>query len=300
MKKTIIAFAAILLGVNSYAQDDKIYLPEAEDWAIGIDATPFLSYFGNFIGGADANTAPSWNFLTNNQTITGEYFVSESMAYRGSLRLGFGSVSGSEMVIDRAQDPGNITYPETAPAMVENSFSNGFSNIGLSGGIEWRKGKGRLQGFYGGELGFAVSSSSASYTYGNELNQNGTFNVDVDPGDDDINGSSITTDAFGNTARITEQKSGLTLGVGVRGFIGAEYFILPKLSIGGEFGWGLAFTTFGTSSVTYESEGINGNGDEVSATFTDESSNGNTFGVDTDNDNSVFGPAGSLRLTFHF
>lgn len=299
MKKTIIAVAALLVGAGAYAQDDKVYLPETDDWAIGIDATPFLSYFGNFIGGTDANAAPTWNFLTNNQTITGKYFTSESMAYRGSLRLGFGSNSGSEMVSDRGQDPANISYPGTPPQMVENTFKTGFTNIGLSGGLEWRKGKGRLQGFYGGELGISIASSSSTYTYGNELNQNATFNVDVDPADD-INGNSLTTDQFGNAARISEAKSGMAFGLGIRGFIGAEYFILPKLSLGGEFGWGLAFQTFGTSSVTYESEGINGSGNEVSETFTEETSNGSAFGVDTDNVNSVFGPAGSLRLTFHF
>ncbi len=301
MKKTIIAVAALLVGAGAYAQDEeKVYLPETGDWAVGIDATPFLTYFGNFIGGTDANAAPTWNFLTNNQTITGKYFASETMAYRGNLRIGFGSNSGSQMVSDRSQDFSLVTYPTTPPEMVENSFSNGFTNIGLSGGLEWRKGKGRLQGFYGGELGISLSSNSATYTYGNELNQNATFNVDVDPAADDINGNSITTDQFGNDARILESKSGMAFGIGIRGFIGAEYFVLPKLSIGGEFGWGLVFQSLGTASVTYESEGINGSGNEVSETFVEESKNGSSFGIDTDNMNNVFGPAGSLRLTFHF
>ena len=32
-----------------------------------------------------------------------------------------------------------------------------------------------------------------------------------------------------------ENKSGLGLGVGVQGFIGAEYFIFPKMSIGAQY-----------------------------------------------------------------
>lgn len=303
MKKTIIAVAALLFGANVYAQDEeKVYLPETDDWAIGIDATPFLSYFGNFIGGTDANAAPTWNYLTTNQTITGKYFVSESMAYRGSLRLGFGSNSNSMMVGDRS-DTTVYDYPEV-PEEVENSFKTSYTNIGLSGGIEWRKGKGRLQGFYGGELGIMLSSSKASYTYGNELTQvTNASNVDVDNTDDSMNGgANLTTDpsVAASNARILEAKSGMMFGVGLRGFIGAEYFVLPKLSIGGEFGWGLMFMANGTSSTTMESEGINGNGDEVSEEFTVEQNNGSAFGIDTDANNSVFGPAGSLRLTFHF
>ena len=88
MKKTIFAVAVILGSTSSFAQD-KQFMPEAGDYAIGIDATPFLNYVGNLIGGNDGNTAPSWNYLTTNQTITGKYFVDENMAYRGSLRLGF-------------------------------------------------------------------------------------------------------------------------------------------------------------------------------------------------------------------
>ena len=33
----------------------------------------------------------------------------------------------------------------------------------------------------------------------------------------------------------TETKSGLALGVGMQGFIGAEYFIFPKMSIGAQY-----------------------------------------------------------------
>tara|TARA_B100000508_G_scaffold55003_3_gene42746 strand:- start:123086 stop:123982 length:897 start_codon:yes stop_codon:yes gene_type:complete len=298
MKKTIIAVAALLFGAGAYAQDgEKVYLPEAEDWAIGIDATPFLSYFGNFIGGTDANAAPTWNFLTNNQTITGKYFTSADMAYRGNLRLGFGSASMTNMVADRASTA-TVDYPDL-PDMVENNMKASFTNIGLSGGIEYRKGNGRLQGFYGGELGISFASSSESYTYGNELTIPSASNpVSVDAADDF--GGNITTDPYGNAARVIESKNGSTFGIGVRGFIGAEYFVLPKLSIGGEFGWGLGFTSNGGSSSTIESVGSNTNGDFSVEQITQENAGSSNFGIDTDVNNSIFGTAGSIRLTFHF
>ena len=283
MKKSLLAVAVMLASTATFAQEEN-YLPETDDWAIGIDATPFLNYVGNLIGGNDGNVAPTWNYLTTNQTITGKMFASEEMAYRGSLRLGFGSMKGGASVgQDGAAAP---TYP-ALPTTVEDSWKMGMTNIGLSGGIEYRRGHGRLQGFYGGELGFAVSSSNATYTYGNPMTNTGATTTDF--------GTNLTVDTYGNAARITESKAGSSIGFGLRGFIGAEYFVLPKLAVGGEFGWGLVFASTGASSTTMEST----DGATI-GTQTIEGSKSSSFGFDTDNVNSVFGPAGSLRMTFHF
>jgi len=296
MKKSILA-VAVLIGTSAFAQDltskkGESYLPAEGDWAIGIDATPFLNYFGNLIGGNDGNVAPTWNFLTTNQTITGKYFVADDMAYRGSLRLGFGSFGGNAMVADRSSTTAPV-YP-ALPTEVENTMKMSSTDIGLSGGIEWRKGSGRLQGFYGGELGIAFSSSKETYTYGNALAPTGTPAVVVDAADDFGTGN-IGFDTYGNDARVLESKGGSTFSLGLRGFIGAEYFVLPKLAVGGEFGWGLGFTSIGASETTMESTDGLTVGTQV---ITGSKVSG--FGFDTESNNSVFGPAGSLRVTFHF
>jgi hypothetical protein len=296
MKKSIFAVALVLGTSASFAQDltsemGETYLPESGDWAIGVDATPFLQFAGNLIGGNGANTAPTWNFLTNNQEITGKYFTADDMAYRGALRLGFGSNSASNMVADRtAAAP---TYP-TLPGMVENTMKMSSVNIGLSGGIEYRKGAGRLQGFYGGELGIALSSSSTKYTYGNALAPTAATPVFVDAADDFGTGN-ITADTYGNAARVTESGSSTFFGIGIRGFIGAEYFVLPKLAVGGEFGWGLVFGSNGPDyTVTESTDGATVGTQDI------QGNKSSGFGIDTDNVNSVFGPAASLRMTFHF
>ena len=295
MKKSFIVLAALTLGASAYAQDDKVYTPEAEDWSIGIDATPFLNYFGNFIGGNGLNTAPSWNFLTTNQTITGKYFTAADMAYRGSLRLGFSSMSEVNLVDDRVV----VDDFPNAPTTVENEMKTSMSNIGLSGGLEWRKGMGRLQGYYGGELGISLSSMKTTYTYGNALTVSTATNPVGVSGDDAFGGgSNITSDPYGNAARVLEDNNGSTFGL--RGFIGVEYFILPKLSLGGEFGWGLVFMSTGSSSMTTESVGFNPSGTESVEQITTETGGSSSFGIDTDANNTVFGPAGSLRLSFYF
>lgn len=284
MKKSIFTVALVLGAATTFAQD-KQYLPESGDWAVGIDATPFLNYFGNFIGGSGLNTAPSWNFLTTNQTISGKYFVADDMAYRGALRIGFGSTKGNAMI---GQDgAGAPTYP-ALPAMVEDSWKMGSTNIGLSGGIEYRKGAGRLVGFYGGELGIMFGSSKETYEYGNAMTTTGASSTDFGTGN--LNGDPV----YGG-GRLTEAKSGATFGIGLRGFIGAEYFVLPKLSIGGEFGWGLGLLSTGAGTETWEST----NGSAI-ATIEHEGTKTSSFGIDTDSNNTLFGSAGSIRMTFHF
>ncbi len=87
----------------------------------------------------------------------------------------------------------------------------------------------------------------------------------------------------------------VVFGLGLRGFIGAEYFIFPKIAIGGEFGWGLALRTVGKSTTKYETWNNN-----LVTTTTTPSGGSTYFSVDSENLSSIFGPAGTIRLTLHF
>jgi len=320
MKKslTILALACVVTGANAQdltSKKGEQILPEAGDWSIGVNANPFLEYMGNFFGKSANNTAPTFSFLTTNQTITGKYFTEAQMAYRASLRIGFGGNTQRAMVDDRAylSTPSNATvntYPTITP-QVENSWKHSTTNIGLAVGMEKRKGKTRLQGFYGAELGLNLSSSKDVFEYGNTLKPQPLVpgpndpNVDVDPTDDAFSGSNnivASVNTSGNpTGRITERKNGTTFTFGLRAFIGVEYFMLPKISLGGEFGWGLGLRTQGKSTTTIESVGNKGGGaaDEVGTTTVESSKNGG-FALDTDNTNSIFGPSAQIRLNFHF
>lgn len=268
MKKTSLV-VALALGVSSaFAQDltskkGELILPESGDWGLSVSAAPFLNYFGNFIGGNGLNAAPTVNFLSVNQSIMGKYFVDEQTAYRGGIRINFGSAS-TAVKVPTIPAPVPVTY-------VDDVTKVSGSNIGLTAGWEKRRGKTRLQGFYGGELGIMLGSNKTTTTYGNAIS--------VD--------NPVT--------RTKEVKLGSTFGLGLRGFIGAEYFILPKMSIGGEFGWGLAFNTTGEGETTTESW----DGTAVVTTLTKTGKN-SSFGFDTDNMNSVFGPAGTIRFGLHF
>ena len=79
MKKSL-TLLALALGIStSFAQElkskkEEMILPEAGDWGLAIDADPFLRYAGNFFGKTTTNAAPTFNFFTTANTITGRYF----------------------------------------------------------------------------------------------------------------------------------------------------------------------------------------------------------------------------------
>ena len=301
MKKSLI-FAS-LLGVSAISQAQlqskkgEAYLPETGDWSIGVDATPFLNYVGNFLSSA-GNTAPTQDFLNANQTIIGKYFVEENKAYRGILRIGINSTNETNQIGKYGAPVG--TYP-ALPELVEDKYTEKSSFVGLGGGIEFRRGKTRLQGYYGGDVMLSFSSSSRSFEYGNALNDSTT--VEALTSDFGYEGTlNIVSDTYGNTARVNSQKDGSMFALTLRGFAGVEYFVLPKLSIAGEFGWGVTIANMGAASTELESVDFganNPNGTVTVGSQTIETTKSGRFGIDTDR-NLTGSATGALRLNFHF
>jgi hypothetical protein len=259
MKKGLL-IVAMMIGVSASAQDFNSkkgtpILPAAGDWSIGVNANSILEYFGNLMNGA--NNAPTFDFTNSDQVITGRMMKTADLAYRAKIRVGLGSTKSSTLV------PKNGS---TTNETVEDVTKVSSTNIGLGGGIQKYRGQGRLKGIYGAEAMIMLGGGKTTYEYGNAL-----------------------TDAFPGGPRPTENKSGSTFGFQLRGFIGAEYFFAPKMSVGGEFGWGLDFGSTGEGEITSE---VNvGAGTTTSTAKTGKSS---SFGIDTDN------ASGAINLNFYF
>jgi hypothetical protein len=298
MKKSVLALAMAFGVTSAFAQDltskkGEPILPEAGDWAISADATPFFSYFKSFIGAGVGAPAPSMSFLNSQNVIIGKYFKDEKTAYRVGLNIGFGTQSATNLI---NQDNQPAPAAGALPVQVTDKIKRGNTGIGLTAGIEKRKGKTRLQGYYGAELGFYVGSNKDTYTYGNSFVATGNSpGTSTNPTSTTWTG--LTASGTANGTRTTLTKSGTSFQLGVRGFIGAEYFVLPKMSVGGEFGWGLGLTMQGAGSQTREG---NFSGTAVS-TQTVNTGKTSSFAVGTENKNNVFGgPTGSLRLNMYF
>lgn len=284
---SILTLSFFVLGLNAQELKTKngfTILPESGDYGIGIDATPIFNFFGNFVKinqAAAFNDPSAWNFLDANNYIFGKYFMDEQTAIRGKLRIGITTTTDKELVMQDGQSDPSVT--------VEDKITSGRRNIVLGAGMEKRRGKTRLQGFYGGEVMILLGGGKDKFTYGNTIqNGNATFYDFIDIDGDNFDG----VENLNNTgARPLENKIGGVFGFGVRAFIGAEYFILPKISVGGEFGWGLNMLSQGNGELKLETWDAANNSIK---TLTIKTAGGSSFGFDTDN----FG--GCIYMMIHF
>ncbi len=154
---------------------------------------------------------------------------------------------------------GSASQAESAPLDGELSETkvSGF-DLSLSLGLQKYRGKGRVQGIYGAEASIGLNSGKTEYTYQG-------------------------TAAAGS---LLSNKAGSGFGLGLRGFVGVEYFVAPKMSLSGEFGWGLAIAS--------TAEGEESRADGAGGSTTAKTGKTSAFGLDTDN------AGGSINLNFYF
>jgi hypothetical protein len=262
----------------------EMYLPQAGDWAISMDATPFLNYFGDLIHGPSNNATTS--FLSSNQTIVGKYYVDNHTAYRFLLRIGLNSNTQSEGT--PSSDTGSA-FP--VPQVVDKrTVSSHYIGIGF--GIEKRRGKTRLQGYYGIEGMVFLSGSDTSFTYGN------AYNATSNPTPVWYDWYAPNTNSYyTGLPRPTDDAPGSTFGISVLAFIGVEYFIAPKISIGGEYTWGVSFQTTSQGSISIEEINPNTGLDQTDKYKTNGSS---SFSLDNGWNQTFGAGTGSLYINFHF
>jgi len=275
---------------GSTSKKEESYLPQSNDIGIGVDATPFLFWVGNFFGKTNPNIPPSWSYPNNFFYISGRYFLNEKTAIRAGLRIGFGSETVENYV-------SNDATPDDPFDRVKDSRKHSYNAIGITGGLEFRRGTTRVQGYYGAEFGIAIVGEKFTYTYGN------SFEDSKGKPTSTIDWNSIPPKVGKVNERVLERQPGTTLELGLRGFVGVEIFIFPKVSIGGEFGWGLGLSSTGegTSKKEYWDIGKpNDPKDDTVKTQEEKTGKKSFFAIDTDDSNFFLGPRGMLRINFYF
>lgn len=234
-------------------------LPEKGDFSIGIGADPFLRYLGSFFS-SSSNPSPNANFI-NQYSFSGKYFIKENQAYRLSFLINKTNRNSETPVYDMT--PGAQPFDQV---MDKTKF--GSNQFQLNVGKEFRKGKTRLQGFAGVDGYIRLSNTSEKMTYANKLELYDT----------------------GYLRPIERKNSSFTFGI--RGFVGAEYFFAPKMSLGFEVGFGPSYTISKAYTNKYESYDFTSN--EVKNTEIKQGTSANTFSINRD----VFNSTLNLNLFF--
>jgi hypothetical protein len=301
--KKILSLITIFLCSSMVSQelmskDGEPVLPQAKDWGIGIDATKLIK-----------NAA--FSHIASSQALMGKYFKDAKTAYRVGIRIGVNDWTTKERVTDRLAATNTLIAYPAAEATKQNTWKRTATAFGVSFGLEKRKGNTRLQGFYGAEGAIFISTIRDKFSYGNALSPNPSAPVTVTSDD------AMYSDVFGNannidtvppiqgvqgSARVIERKTTPSLSLGARAFIGVEYFIVPKIAIGGEFGWGFMISTVGRTETTLESIGQSNSGNVVPSAkkTTLDSGTSNAIRVDSDAGSLIGGSTASLRLSFYF
>jgi len=270
-----VVFFNYLLGQEENKKNNINLFPEQGDIAIGVDATPFINLIGNLIkinSGTIFNDPSSWQFLDNLNALYAKYYLQDDMAIRGKFNFGLASTSNREYVKQDGQNDPLVT--------VEDKMVRSQTNIILGAGLEKRRGKSRIHGFYGAETQLLLASMRDKFSYGNRI-QNGlaTFY-------DFYNDVAVVSDE-----RILERKYGTSFGFGIRAFIGIEFFMFSKMCVGGEFGWGLNLVTTSDGEESIEKWD---NANNTIRQLTRKIGGESTFGFNLDN----FG--GNIYILFHF
>lgn len=240
----------------------KDLLPVAGDFSIGISANPIINFIGNMfnstvsqrignIGGSPSMNGMAMPNAFPTVSIMGKYMLTENLGFRVNAGVIVNMNNDSRYVADDAilaQDPLSLAKVTDWRKILNTGGS-------FTIGVEYRVGKRRIQGVFGGSLLYAYSLYSAEYTYGNaitELNQL--------PSTTDFNGGvppvwKPVSTAIPNARVLENYTSAGSHTAGLVGHIGIEIFIAPKISIGAEVNLALLY---GWTPEQYETlEGFN-------------------------------------------
>lgn len=232
---SLLILSVLPLGVLT-AQEDKDYLPKAGDLAIGIDMQPVYSFFGNLANGDAGNGLGQFGgedpFGITGISIMGKYMLDNTTALRVNVGINKNVTKTYSYSID---DEARFLNP-LSEAKVQDLNKFNSAGYSLAAGIEFRKGKNRIQGFLGGDVVFAVDKERYQFSYGNVLTD--VNQIPSRTAYNNVPAGFPSAPAIANvgywTRTYATESYACTVLAGVAGRLGVEYFIVPQLSFGGE------------------------------------------------------------------
>ncbi len=232
---SLLILSVLPLGVLT-AQEDKDYLPKAGDLAVGIDMQPVYSFFGNLANGDAGNGLGQFGgedpFGITGLSIMGKYMLDNTTA----LRVNVGINKNVTKTYSYSIDDEALFLNPFSEAQVKDLNKFNSADYSLAAGIEFRKGKNRIQGYLGGDVVFGVEKQHYHFSYGNVLTD--VNQIPTRTAYNNVPGGFPSAPKIANvgywTRTYATESYACTVLAGVAGRLGVEYFIVPQLSFGGE------------------------------------------------------------------
>lgn len=206
-------------GVKS-KRDVKELLPKAGDFALIIDAAPFLDYAADVLSFDGGVSAVAPDFMSFRQDIMGKYFLEDDLAIRARLTVGTNNFSKNYYV----QDDFKLIEDGDLDARVVDVWKGKKSDYEIAGGIEKRVGVSRVQGYVAAEIFMGITTSTDKYKYGNPITE-----ANKVPSSTNMNSNVV-----GGTRTLYTKNLGNDFYYGLRGIVGVDFFITKNIALGGE------------------------------------------------------------------
>ena len=284
----------LLLASLAMAEGDgtkkPIAKPETGDFSIGFNAVPVLDFALNAVN-IMSDTGQHGEGLADfpeghANTLMAKYFLSNKMA----VRVHFSPNMVKSSTATDYQHPVDVADPdveEKDTRLISDITNLSSFDYVLGGGLEMRRGGGRLWGVYGAGAVLGVAGAKSDTTYGYEFNQD-AFDLGV---------------IRDGQERTTKTEYGRTTTIGLRGFGGIEYFVANRISLGAEYGLALARQKTKRGTVSTERWDVDADGNGSRSTF-DNKAGGESgvfvMGVDNGTNASYLSSNGSIMLNFYF
>lgn len=260
LKHIAVALVCAMVALPLSAQQEEkssFTPPKAGDFSIGIDAMPFVNFMGNMFNGTENQTlgtiggsaiSTGEELITPTVSLLGRYMLTDNIA----VRVNVGLVAYNSYDAAYAIDDLGLALDGFSEAEVIDECNSVLSGGSFAAGLEYRMGKGRLQGVFSGSVLYMYSTQTTSYSYGNaitELNQN--------PSNAGLDTSYKPTVSYLTGMRTLKDGGGVTNTLGVVASAGIEWFFVDYMSLGAEVNFAVAYAM--TSQTYGEYEGFNAN-----------------------------------------
>jgi hypothetical protein len=214
---------------------ERFFLAEKGDFALGADLVPLLRTLGTVFWG-ERNTigfqgTPYFNgFPYPNVSIMSKYMLTKNCAIRANI----GALIVSYSQIDSIRNDKLFMNDSESEAKVADKTTMNTYGVSISLGAEYRLGKRRVVGIFGGDLLIGYYEGTVKTKYGNEMSEENPIPTTYD--------YNYFFTSISDNSRALVHKNGGAISAGLQLTTGIEVFVAPKIALGGQVNLSYIFT----------------------------------------------------------